>query len=83
MGLPVVSTNVGGIPELMVDGETGFLYDVGDVEGPAGKIMELIYDASLRNRLSVAGRERIENVFSFNNRLRIMEEYYRNLPAKV
>ncbi|MBI4697464.1 MAG: glycosyltransferase family 4 protein [Nitrospirae bacterium] len=82
MGLPVVSTNVGGISELVVNDVSGFMYDVGDADGMAGKIIELISDKQSRLELSIASRRRIEEVFSFNKRLQIMEEYYLNLSTQ-
>ncbi len=79
MGLPVVTTNVGGIPELLEDGKSGYQYEVGDVDGLSGKIMELISNSALREQLSAAGRNRIETKFSFDKRLQIIEEYYQHI----
>lgn len=81
MGLPVVSTMVGGIPELIVDGETGFLCKARDINCLKGKILEIIKDKALRKSVSKAARERIESRFSFNKRLRFIEEYYLNICA--
>ena len=54
---PVIGTRVGGIPELIADGETGFLVDRGDIATIAGRIVELLRDQNLRERLGRAGRE--------------------------
>lgn len=58
-GLPVVSTTVGCIPDLVTDGEEGFLVPPGDVESLARALVALVNDAALRARMGMAGRERI------------------------
>jgi glycosyltransferase involved in cell wall biosynthesis/CelD/BcsL family acetyltransferase involved in cellulose biosynthesis len=55
-GLPVVATAVGGNPELVEDGVTGFLYEVGDVEALARRLDGLLRDDAARARLGAAGR---------------------------
>jgi glycosyltransferase involved in cell wall biosynthesis len=55
-GLPVVGSTVGGIPEIVADGETGFLVEPGDVAGFARKISRLFDDAALRERFRENGR---------------------------
>jgi glycosyltransferase involved in cell wall biosynthesis len=62
-GLPVVASRVGGIPELVVDGETGFLVPPGDAYGLAYAIDRLLGDATLRERFGAAGRCRVEGGF--------------------
>lgn len=48
---PVLSTNVGGIPEVNVDGETGFLFDVGNIDYAAQKAIELLTDEDLLSKM--------------------------------
>jgi len=81
MEVPVVSTAVDGVPELVVDGKTGFLCDIGDVDTLAKKVVELIENDPLRNSFSKAGRKRIEEKFSFERRLQLIEDYYLNLAS--
>jgi glycosyltransferase involved in cell wall biosynthesis len=57
-GKPVVASAVGGIPELVRDGETGCLVAPGDVAGLRTALERLLADASLRRRLGVAARSR-------------------------
>lgn len=76
MEVPVVSTSVDGVPELVIDGKTGFLCEIGDVENLAKRTMELVENKELRERFSRAARERIEKEFSFDKRLRLIEGYY-------
>lgn len=54
-GLPAVASRVGGIPEVVTDGETGFLIEPGDVAGFTRKISQLFDDAALRERVSRNG----------------------------
>jgi glycosyltransferase involved in cell wall biosynthesis len=56
MGLPVVSTDVGGIPDLLEQEQTGLLVADGDVEGMAAAILRLLSDPALAGRLSRNGR---------------------------
>jgi len=55
--VPVIATRVGGIPELVVDGECGYLFEVGDVEGMASASVRVLSDNLERQRLGKRGRE--------------------------
>jgi len=57
-GKPVVSTRVGGIPEVVSDGETGLLVPPGDRAALAGAIIRLGEDQDLRRQMGAAGRRR-------------------------
>jgi glycosyltransferase involved in cell wall biosynthesis len=59
MGLPVVATRVGGIPELVADKQTGFLVDSGDRAALADALVALLADETLRKTMGDAGRERV------------------------
>jgi glycosyltransferase involved in cell wall biosynthesis len=61
---PVVATSVGGIPEVVVDGETGFLVPPRDHEAMARAIVMLLKDEALRTRMGEAGRTRARVKFS-------------------
>jgi glycosyltransferase involved in cell wall biosynthesis len=62
-GLPVVAASVGGVPELVVDGETGFLIPPADEAALASALERLVADADLRRRMGAAGRARAEALF--------------------
>ncbi len=62
-GKAVVGTRVGGIPEVVADGETGVLVDVGDVSALAGAIADISTDGELSDRLGAAGRARAMELF--------------------
>ena len=77
MGLPVVATRVSGIPELVVDGETGLLVEERDPSALAGAIARLSRDASLRSVLSARGREMVlEKHDAVKNTRRLMEVFF-------
>lgn len=61
MGLPVVATNVGGIPDLLQDGETALLVPSGDDQAMAAGVIRLLQDPDLAGRLSANGRRLAEN----------------------
>jgi len=63
-GLPVVSTKIGGIPEMVIENETGFLVQPGDAAGLADAIEKVIDDRMLAQRLGHAGYQRAQELFS-------------------
>ena len=63
-GLPVVATRVGGVPEVVADGDTGILVPSGDVHALAGAITELLNDPERRRATGQRGRERVRTHFS-------------------
>jgi glycosyltransferase involved in cell wall biosynthesis len=75
-GLPVVATAVYGIPEAVVDGETGRLTKPGDGEGLRDALADLIADAEEREWLGRNGRKRFEECFTLERQLRSMESLY-------
>ncbi len=69
-GLPVVSTAIGGIPEMVVENETGFLLEPGDAVGLTNAIETSISNLSLAQKLGRAGHERAEKLFSIEKNVR-------------
>src|SRR5262245_26016575 len=69
-GLPVVSTNIGGIPEMVIENETGFLVRPGDASAMADAIQLVINDPSLAQRLGQFGYERARRLFSIERNVR-------------
>jgi L-malate glycosyltransferase len=59
-GLPVVSTNVGGLPHVLTDGENALLVPPRDAEAMAAAVRRVLSEPGLAGRLSRAGRERVE-----------------------
>ena len=62
-GVPVVASNVGGLPEVVVDGLTGCLRPVGDVDGMASAAIEILNDRQKHGTMRRAGRERALSEF--------------------
>jgi glycosyltransferase involved in cell wall biosynthesis len=69
-GLPVVSTATGGIPEMVIQNETGFLGPPGDAVALAGAIERLFDDIGLARRLGERGFQRAEQLFSIEKNAR-------------
>ncbi len=62
-GVPVVSTRLVGIPDLIVEGETGLLAAPNNTQDLANQLRQLIEDSPLRSRLAINGRQQVENLF--------------------
>jgi glycosyltransferase involved in cell wall biosynthesis len=77
--VPVVSTPVGGIPELVVDGETGYLVKPGDIEGLRKRILELISDEEKRKQFGNRGRQIIEKNHNLEINIQKIENIYNSL----
>ncbi|MFA6108632.1 MAG: glycosyltransferase [Candidatus Latescibacterota bacterium] len=83
MGIPVVASRVGGIPEVVVDGETGLLVEAGDPASLAAAALTLLADPERRRRMGRAGRQRAIERFSLETMsARIAEEYELLLAAR-
>jgi glycosyltransferase involved in cell wall biosynthesis len=65
-GRPVVATNVGGLRDLVVDGETGLLVSPRDPQALRAALKRLLADSELRHRLGMAGRDRARERFSWD-----------------
>jgi len=79
MGLPVVTSDVAGAKELVVDGQTGFVLPQGDVAGIAHALITLAADDRKRTQMGRAGRERVERDFSFATRMYRIENLYQRV----
>lgn len=76
VGLPVVSTDVVGIPELVRDDETGLIAPEADPEALATELMRMIDDTGLRQRLSIAARALIEDQFNVTRSAAALREIF-------
>ena len=81
-GLPVVTTNVGGTPEAVTDGENGLLVVPRDPPALARAIGRVLDDPGLARRLGENARDRIERHFSLEGMARRTEELYRALVTR-
>jgi glycosyltransferase involved in cell wall biosynthesis len=75
-GKPVVATRVGGIPELITDGTSGYLVDRGDAEAASTRVLELLSDPKLRASMGQAARETVSDKFDLRkNVAQLMRAY--------
>ncbi len=82
VGIPVVAGAVGGVPEVLIDGETGILVPPGDAEALAAAIMKLADDAELRDRMGRAGRRLVEEKYLWGNCLDKMTDLYDRITER-
>lgn len=73
-GVPVIATRIGGNPELVVDGKTGFLVDKNNPAQIAERILQLARDGELREKIGRAGRERVCQMFDVRRNACLVEE---------
>jgi len=76
-GKPIVASRSGAIPEIVINNETGFLVEPGNINELAEKISLLISDNKLREKMGYKGRARVEKKFSYEVIIpKIKELYY-------
>jgi glycosyltransferase involved in cell wall biosynthesis len=80
-GCPVVATDVGGIPDAVIDGETGYLVPSRSPARLAGAIALLVEDAELRERMGLAGKARARERFHVSSVVPGLEALYRELAG--
>lgn len=78
-GVPVIGAAVGGLPEVVADGETGFLLPVGDIEGMAEKSLELLEQADQYAAFQKNARERTVHCFDSQQIIPHYEAYYQEI----
>jgi L-malate glycosyltransferase len=79
LGKPVVSTRVGGIPEVLIDGEAGLLAPVGAIDELSAGVERLLRDAAMRTRLGAAGAARVESEYHVKRRVEAIEGLYHEI----
>jgi glycosyltransferase involved in cell wall biosynthesis len=77
--LPVIATRVYGIPEAVVDGETGLLVPPGNTSALAAALARIVQSAELRARLGANARRRFERYFTLERQVRTMSALYEQL----
>ena len=81
-GIPIVATRVGGNPELVVEGETGYLVPVKDNRTLVDRIVTLLQDKELRGRMGKEGRLRVEQKFRMRDVASRYLDIYKGLLAE-
>jgi N-acetyl-alpha-D-glucosaminyl L-malate synthase BshA len=74
--VPVVSSSVGGLPELQVHGETGYIAEIGDVDRMARYAVELLSNDAKRRMFQIACRKRAVEQFDVRKIVTMYEDYY-------
>jgi sugar transferase (PEP-CTERM/EpsH1 system associated) len=80
-GVPVIATNVGGNPELVLDGVTGSLIPVGDPATLSARLSQYATDPALLQAHGAAARHRVEQQFSIPTMLANYAELYRDMTS--
>lgn len=82
-GKPVVGARAGGIPELIVPGETGFLVERGNPRELAEAILKILEDPYLAKSMGDQGRTRVQNHFSWQNVVENLLSQYNDIPNRL
>lgn len=80
--VPVVSTNVGGVQNVMIDNETGYIVPKNNARIFADKLLVLIENEALRNEMGQKGWAFVKELFHFERLVKEMEHYYKELLTK-
>jgi N-acetyl-alpha-D-glucosaminyl L-malate synthase BshA len=78
-GLPVISSSVGGLPELIRHNECGFIAEIGDIDRMAKYVIDLLTNERKYELFSTNARERAVNMFDKNKVVPLYEDYYKNI----
>jgi len=81
-GVPVVATTAGAFPEVVADGETGWLVTPGDARALAGAIKRLMADPAERKRMGDAGRRRMQELFTWRETARKTVALYEEICSR-
>ena len=78
-GLPVVATRVGGVADVVRDGEDGYLVEPGDVDAMAAALARLARDPDLRGRIGASARDRVLARYAVDRLIGDVDRLYRSL----
>ncbi|MEO0556568.1 MAG: N-acetyl-alpha-D-glucosaminyl L-malate synthase BshA [Bacteroidota bacterium] len=81
--VPALTSDIGGIPELNIDGETGFLRPLGDVDGMTAAAREILMTPELHARMAANARQRAVDVFDIDRIVPRYEAHYANVVEGV
>ena len=81
-GVPVISSNIGGLPEVNIHGETGFLCDLDDVDCMAKYAVQILSDEELHNEMSNNARKRA-GIFEKSKIVNEYEQYYEEIRQEL
>ena len=75
--LPLIASNVGGIPEIIEKGENGFLAEVGDIGGFKSAVLKLAGNKELRNQMGAKAKLKVDTVFNENDIVAKLDNIYK------
>ena len=81
-GVPIVATRVGGIPEIVENGINGYLFEEGDIQALANRVINLLEDPIKSKRFGSYGRKKVESQFSIDTMVKSYLSIYRQVLAE-
>ncbi len=81
-GRPVIATRVGGNPEAVVDGINGYIVPAKNPIALASRINKLVSNKEKREKMGLAGRERVEKMFTIEGHIRAVERLYKEILGR-
>ena len=81
--VPVIATRSGGLPEVVIDGENGYLLPVGDVDAMAARAIDILSNPELQRRMGRSGRERAEEKFNVSMIVPMYRNFYEQVMRDV
>lgn len=78
-GIPTITTSIGGLPELVIHNETGFIAEIGDVERMSKYAIELLSNINKYRKFSENARQRAVELFNKNKIVEQYEEFYKRI----
>jgi N-acetyl-alpha-D-glucosaminyl L-malate synthase BshA len=80
--VPVISSSVGGLPELVLHGQTGYIAEIGDIDRMAKYAVELLTSDAKYKLFAAASRQRAVSLFSADKVIDLYEAYYRRVLSE-
>ncbi|MGM7702940.1 glycosyltransferase [Pseudalkalibacillus sp. Hm43] len=80
-GVPVIASDVGGLPEVVLDGKTGYIVPPKDPKAIAKKITQLMIDPALRKKMGEQGVQHIKQQYSWNQNAELMRTLYEDITS--
>ena len=81
MELPVVASDIHGIPDVVMDGETGILTPARDVDAIADALTSLVNDRALRLRMGAGGRAFVQQHYRWQDNMALLDRLYEDVRA--
>jgi N-acetyl-alpha-D-glucosaminyl L-malate synthase BshA len=79
--VPTIATRVGGVPELIDDGKSGLLFEVGDIAGMSESAIELLSDSTRLDEMAAAARRTAQDRFCASRIIPLYERFYESIIA--